>query len=59
MRKNLQSKEGGTGRIKVIYLVVWSQRMPGTEKDRKENKFRERFKSLEPDHKRAWHRSSS
>lgn len=36
MRKYSHGKEGGTGRIKVIYLVIWSQGMPLCHKKREE-----------------------
>jgi len=42
MRKYSPDKEGGTGRIKVIYLVIWSQGMPVSQKEGGESKSRER-----------------
>lgn len=43
MRKDPQSKEGGTGGIEVIYLVIWSQRMSVSQKEGEESKSRERW----------------
>lgn len=43
MRKDPHSKEGGTGRIKVMYLVIWSQGMPMSQKEGEESESRERW----------------
>lgn len=43
MSKNPYSKKGGTRRIKVISLVIWSQGMPMSQKDVGESKSRKRW----------------
>ena len=60
MRKDPHSKEGGTGRIKVIYLVIWPQEcLCHKKREKKANPKKDRFKRLETDRKRGWHQNSS
>lgn len=35
MRKDLQNKEGGARKIEVIYLVIWSQMLYMSQKEKK------------------------
>lgn len=63
MRKDPQRMKGGPGRIEVVYLVIWSQGMPVSKKNKRGKKIKTNMEKgtsegLAAEQRRAWHQIS-